>query len=190
MRGSSGRRGRGGRGPPGRDRDTKRSTRPRVMGSSVPPAGRASVGGSCGRRCRRGGRDRRGSRRSSGCRRRRPTRGPRRRGGPVRSGPAPGRDRPAAFRKARIRSSTRSTRGPPRSLTRPAAGPSARPASRPATSRTSTGWNRNFRGTGATGDRPSAARNSSIRSWNWVVRRIVHGSPEAATTCSAASFER
>src|SRR5699024_9638870 len=66
---------------------------------------------------------------------------------------------------------------------------SASPTSRAATSRVSTGWKRNPDGTGMVGSFAIDWTAIRIRSWNWVARRVVHASPEDATTSSAARLE-
>ena len=73
--------------------------------------------------------------------------------------------------------------------TSPAGGPSASSASRPATSSASTGCTRTPDGSGTTGSRLICRATMRISSWNWVARRVVHGSPDSATTRSAASFD-
>ncbi len=39
-------------------------------------------------------------------------------------------------------------------------------------------------GTGTIGDRTTDRASEATKSWNWVVRRIVYGSPEASTISS------
>ena len=41
-----------------------------------------------------------------------------------------------------------------------------------------------------TGSRPTADRIASTNPWNWVIRTVVHGTGEAATLSSAATFTR
>ena len=78
------------------------------------------------------------------------------------------------------------TCGPAMSGTSPAGAPSASSTSRAATSPVSTGWNRTPAGTGITGSFAICSATVRDRSWNWVARSVVQGSPESATTRSAA----
>ena len=73
--------------------------------------------------------------------------------------------------------------------TRPAGAPSVSSTSRAATSVVSTGWTWNPDGTGITGSFAIPRTVVSSRSWNWVARSVVHGTPDSATTRSAASLD-
>lgn len=58
-----------------------------------------------------------------------------------------------------------------------------------ATSRASTGWKCTPVGTGITGSFAICVAVSSVRSWNWLARKVVHGSPDCSTTSSAARLD-
>lgn len=73
--------------------------------------------------------------------------------------------------------------------TRPAGMPRESSTSRVATSPASTGWNWKPVGAGITGILAMPLAIVSSRSWNWVARRVVHGSPESATMSSAARLD-
>src|ERR671916_497234 len=77
------------------------------------------------------------------------------------------------------------TRGPPMSGTRPAGPPRVSSTSRAATSSASTGWTRKPAGSGTTGSFASIWATVSIRSWNCVARRMVHGRRESSTRGSS-----
>lgn len=101
-----------------------------------------------------------------------------------------GRRRPVARSQVRASSSMPRTCGPPRSGTRPAGADAASSTSRAATSRTSTGWKEVPASTGRSPVRARTPNRPPSRSWNCVARRIVHGTPDPASTVSTASFSR
>ena len=76
--------------------------------------------------------------------------------------------------------------GPPMSGTRPLGNPVASRASWSATSLASIGWKLVAAGTGTTGSRARPEVTSRTSWWNWVARRIVHGSPDAWISRSAS----
>src|SRR5690606_28354677 len=94
------------------------------------------------------------------------------------------RRRPIAALYSSSSSARDCTRGPPMSRARPTGLPKASSATRPATCSTSIDCTANPRGTNATGGAARAATIRSARSWNWVARCTVYGTPESAISRS------
>src|SRR5205823_4311890 len=81
---------------------------------------------------------------------------------------------------------SRGTSGPPMSATRPAGSALTSSVIRAATSPASTTWNTNARGTQRKGSRRLGRNIRRIRSWNWVARSVVNGTPDASMAPSAS----